>query len=156
MKIKSPYKKRPIRFVELYPHDAWQIKIYSISVKNEYVDEQNKISAKAQLHKWLQNSDNYELDNYKIATLILHEGKEGCFAIINWWIDENMLQQHVYLASHDNPTVFKPYSHKGIFACVWELAIIWFERNAWVKYVLMNNSNPNVNAYIQAQLNTEL
>jgi hypothetical protein len=112
MQIKSSYKKRPIRFIELYAYDGWQITIYGISIKGEFVNEQNRINAKTQLHKWLQNSNNYELDTYKIATLILHEGKEGCFAIINWWIDENMLQQHVYLATNSNPAVFSSYSTK--------------------------------------------
>jgi hypothetical protein len=151
MQIKSAYQQRPVRFVEIYQHNDWQIKLYSISVKNEYVSEENVQKAKCHLESWLLKSSIHDLETYKIATLILHEGKEGCFAIINWWIDENMLQNFVYLAEDGRD--YELFSANGITTCIWEMAILWFERNAWVKHVLMKNENPDFNAYLNEQLN---
>jgi hypothetical protein len=150
------YQKRPVRFLEVYQHDDWRIKIYSISVRNEFVNQQNVDFAKAQLSNWLEKTKNYPLENYKITTLILHEGKEGCFAIINWWIDENMMQLHVYLANNENPSHFELYSDKGIITCVWEMAVLWFERNAWVKHVLMNATAPDFEKYLAEHLNEDV
>ncbi len=152
----SIYQKRPIRYIELYQTEQWKIKIYSISSKQEMVDTAWIQRAKQQLPIWLMRANDYPLNTYKIATLILHEGKEGCFAIICWWIDENMLQLFVYLAPYTNPQEFQLYSDKGIVTCVWEMAVLWHERNVWVKHVLMHPENPNMTAYLKDTLNDDL
>jgi hypothetical protein len=156
MQILTPYKARPIRFLEVYALQHWKIKIYSISVRHTLVDAEHIENAKQQLQVWLEGSKLYPLETYKIATLILHETKEGCFAIINWWIDENMLQQFVYLASNEQPTEFKIYSNNGMFVCVWEMEVLWFEKNAWVKNILMKVDNPDVEAYLNEHFNTDI
>jgi hypothetical protein len=156
MKIKAQYKTRPVRFLELHQLDDWQIKIYSISVKNEVVQSKTVEYAKRNLAEWLSKSEIYPLDTYKTATLILHEGKEGCFAIINWWIDESMMQLFVYLATNEKPTDFVLYSHNGIVTCVWEMAVLWFERNAWVKHILMKADNPDLETYLNERLNNNV
>ena len=157
MPVLKPYEKRPVRFLEIIRHNDWQIKLYSISVKHILVDAAIIKYAKQQLPEWLKKTNLYPLETYKVATLILHEGREGCFAIINWWIDENMQQQFVYLADYKKPLEFKLYSDKGIFTCVWEMAVLWFERNAWVEYVLKQPENPDaISHYLNQQLNQDV
>jgi hypothetical protein len=145
------YQKRPIRFVEVFQHDKWQIKLYSISIHNERVADQNIAMAKARLDEWLSRSREYDLESYQIATLILHEGKEGCFAIISWWIDENMLQLFVYLKPNGSDE-FVLFSDRGIVSCVWEMAVLWHERNAWVKHTLQT-THPDFDAYLKDHIN---
>jgi len=154
--IKTQYQTRPIRFIELHEHQDWIIKIYSICIKNERVSSTHIELAKQQLNEWLKLSKNYPLTTYQLATLIIHEGKEGCFAILNWWIDDNMLQNHVFVATHSDPDHFKLFSDKGIITCVWELAVIWFERNAWVEHVLKHLDQPNFCASLNSQLNSDV
>lgn len=153
MQIKHKYQQRPVRFIEVYQQDEWRVKIYTISVGSMYVKSDTIKVAKNNLHTWLQQSKNYPLETYNIATLILHQCKEGCFAVVNWWIDENMLQNHVYLASPDKPDEFIAYSDKGISTCVWEMAIWWYERNLWVKYVLKKPKKPDITTYLNKSLN---
>lgn len=155
MTIVNKYKTRSIRFLEIHEHNNWKIKIYSISNCNEFVSKEIVGIAKTNLGKWLENSFNYPLNTCKIATLILHEGKEGYFALINWWIDENMIQNHVYLLQKDGKKRFVNYSKKGIMACVWELEVIWFERNNWVQHVLKKAPIPDFNSYLQQHLNKD-
>lgn len=150
------YKKRPIRFIEIFEADGWQIKLYSISAKQALVPPAYIEAVKAKVPKWLEAAGCYPLDTYRVATLILHEGKEGCFAIISWWIDENMLQLFVYLTPNDQPVEFVLYSDKGIVTCVWEMAVLWHERNAWVEHVLQKASNPDFNAYLKDVLNADV
>ncbi len=148
------YRPRPIRFLEVFQHKDWAIKIYSISSKNEQVDELDVAFAKENLDIWLRQSKVYDLATYKIATLILHEFNGGCFAIINWWTDENMLQNFVYLKTNE-AAEFVLYSDKGISTCVWEMAVWWHERNAWVKHILMKHEKPDFEAYLMEQLHGE-
>lgn len=155
MSINNKYTTRSIRFLEVYECGNWKVKIYSISVHREYVKNEIVKIVKSNISEWLKNAANYPLETYQIATLILHEGKEGCFAIINWWIDDNMLQQFVYLSNNIDPNEFKLYSDKGIITCVWELEIIWFERNAWVKHVLTDPANADFTSYLNEHLNKD-
>ncbi len=152
MKITTAYKPRAIRFLELYQHEDWTLKVYSISISKERVDAGDVKIAKSYLSEWLLKSKAYQLETYKMATLILHEFNAGCFAVINWWIDKNMLQNFVYLKK-SNKSNFEIYSDRGITTCVWEMAIWWHERNAWIKHVLLRNENPDVEGYLNDNLN---
>jgi hypothetical protein len=154
MNFKSPYISRPIRFLEIHRCGNWQVKVYSISIHAEFVSGENQDQAKSQLQFWLEKSRVHALENYQIATLIIHECKEGCLAVLNWWIDENMLQNFVYLKTEQ--TGFIPFSENGITACTWELAIIWHDRNAWVKHILKKNDQPDFDGYLNEQLNQDL
>lgn len=164
MTIQHPYKPRPIRFLGVYTHSdaengTWQIKLYGISVRSDFQPEDMTElidHAKRNLPVWLVNSRNYALETYNIATLILHEGKEGYFAILNWWIDENMLQNHVYLSTFAKPGEFTLFSGGGIMTCVWELAVIWFERTAWVEHILKRASKPDVAGYLGKFFNDDI
>ncbi len=155
MKIAQPYKPRPIRFLELYQHNTWTVKIYSISSKKEYATNEDVLLAKKSLNEWLLKSNAYNFETYNLATLIIHEYDEGCFAIINWWIDENMLQNFVYLKKN-NERQFNLFSENGINTCVWEMAIWWHERNAWIKHVLSNYENPDVGGYLNNRLSINI
>ncbi len=164
MTIQHPYKPSPIRFLGIHTHSddengAWSIKLYGISVRNGFQpDDMRELleRVKRYLPTWLANSRNYPLQTYNIATLILHEGKEGYFAILNWWIDDNMLQNHVYFASLDKPDEFTHYSEKGMMTCVWELAVIWFERTAWIKHILKQAAKPDVEGYLGEFFNEDV
>lgn len=156
MRIQQKYKTRAVRFLEVYPLGDWRIKVYTITIKDAFVDLKTIKLVKSKLPEWLQQKENYGLETYGIATLIIHKGKEGCFAIINWWIDENMLQNHVYLASNETPDDFAVYSDKGIMTCVWEMAVLWYERNLWVKYVLKKHKQPDVESYLNKHLNADV
>ncbi len=159
------YQKRPIRFLEVHQEGDWKLKVYSISSKKERISNQQLQQAKKHLQQWLKpsgmatgdmsNQTNL-FDNYQIGTLMLHEWSGGCFAIINWWVDQNMLQQYVYLAPNEDPENFRLFSDNGIVTCVWESAVIWFERNAWVKHVLMKNNQPDFDSYFNEQLNDDI
>ena len=157
MKPFNTYQTRPIRFLGLEKHGDWTIKVYSISSKNEYADERLIASAKANIPQWLKNVAIAQLPSYHVATLIIHEGREACFAIISCWVDENMLQLFAYLASPTNPEEYQLVSDKGIVSCVWEMAVLWFERNAWVKYVLQQPDHPDALIhYLQQHLNEDV
>jgi hypothetical protein len=155
MTITQPYHQRPIRFVEVFQCGDWRIKTYRISSHRAVICDYDLAKAKACVATWLERSNDYPLPTYKVATLILHACKEGVFAIINWWIDDNMLQNFVYL-NRAPAAQFELYSANGVVTCVWEMAIWWHERNAWVKHILQQHLAPDWEAYLNDQLNIDL
>ncbi|HRR09839.1 MAG TPA: hypothetical protein PLO56_14210 [Rhodothermales bacterium] len=157
MIVKTPYKHRIIRFIELIYFDEWTIKCYTITQSEDHIAPKIVMAIKNQLSAWIQHSERTNLTHYNTATLIIHQGKEGYYAIIAWWIDENMLQLFAYFSPDPVVRTFQMISDKGIVSCVWEMAILWFERNAWVEEVMLQNNNPYAKInYLNRQLNTTL
>lgn len=151
----SLYIPRPIRFVDIYEIENWTIKIYSISVYHEFVSSEHISEAINVLRPCLRRSADYGLATYQIATLIIHEYAGGCFVVINWWTDENMLQNVVYLKRNDQ-SEFTLFSENGVCTCGWEMTIWWHERNACVDHVLMKNQQPDFRAYLEEHFNADV
>jgi len=153
----TQYQIRPIRFIGLENFEEWTFKVYSISCRLEKANQLWIDSAINQFPIWIRNVNNTNKKNYRVATLIVHEGREGCFAIISCWVDENMLQLFAYFAGDIQKVDFQLISDKGLVSCVWELAILWFERNAWVNLVMQDPDNPlALQNYLQQQLNEDI
>lgn len=128
----------------------WHFKVYTITLKNSFTSHQIYENARKQTAEWVLRAQNYPLPNYKIGCLIVHEGREGVFTLINWWIDENMMQHYVFFTPYNEPAKFEAYSERGIQFCVWELGVIWHERNQWIEHVLKKPDAPDFEGYLQA------
>lgn len=155
--VVQPYHPRPIRFLGVEVVGEWRIKAYSISVRAERIDEGTLAHVRTLLPGWLAQHTLYPLATYRVATLIVHEARDGCFAIVSWWIDSNMLQTFVHHAADPAQRDFRPFSDRGIFTCVWEMGVLWFERNAWVEHVLSKPGDVRgIEQYLAQHLNTDL
>lgn len=154
MIIKQTYNARPVRQIGLIKHEGWMIKAYSISAKHKLVPNELVDLAQGRLTEWLRKSTDYS--NYKVAILIIHEGVDGIFTLLNWWIDENTIQNQVFFSSYDEPGTYKGLSKDGIVACVWELAVLWHERNAWIKHILKKNDQPDWEGYVNDFLSADV
>ncbi|MFM9984263.1 MAG: hypothetical protein ACKVOK_03475 [Flavobacteriales bacterium] len=152
-----PYKPRSIRFLGIEKHDAWSVKVYSISNRREYISSDTLKEIRAHIPLWFELARKQTEHTYAVATLIAHEGREGNFAILSWWTEENMLRLYAYLAKTENTGKYELISDKGIVTCIWEMAVLWFERNAWVKFVLQDPDNPNsIHNYLEQHLNDDI
>lgn len=150
------YKTRHIQFKELIKVNNWTTKIYTISKTNEF---KNKIYYKNVIDKlpeWLNMENSFNATNDKIAYLILHEGSEGLFSIINWWVGKNMLNTNIFFTNHEETNIFKMISGDGLAPCIWELEIINYERISWIKNVLKKAPNPDYKTYLEDSITCEL
>ncbi|MEL7314055.1 MAG: isochorismatase [Cyanobacteria bacterium J06559_3] len=164
--IESPYQTRRIRFMQLTELNGWRVKVYGISARREFPDTAIVKAAEELAQQqlplpaiWSAAPDTgppVSEDRYGVAILIVHEGREGNFVLVSWWVGENMIQHHVYFAPTNPPFTFTYLSPTGLIACVWELAILAFERQAWIDTVLANPSGPDLDAYLTRQLATDI
>lgn len=144
----NPYKARPIQFLQLHAQGDWKIKMYSISSKQPVVSSAHIERAKALLAEVLPSGAS-DAEQYGIAFSIIHEGNDGNYVLVSWWTGENMLRHYVYADTPDQPHVYKNFSQTtGIVSCVWELEILYFEKKAWSKTVLLNNEKPAFEEYL--------
>jgi hypothetical protein len=82
----------------------------------------------------------------------IHQGKTGNFAFIDWWADENELHHHVYVSTDAAPETFRYVTPDGLIACVWDLRLMWFEREAWVSSALQKGATPDLAGYLALRL----
>lgn len=83
-----------------------------------------------------------------LGFVIIHPGDLGLSISAHWWVQGSVLCQHIhrqlYDASEPMDTVARP-----VVACVWELALINAEQEAWRQ--TMMRTTPDRAAYLEAR-----
>ncbi len=76
--------------------------------------------------------------DHPVGFAILHYGSEGDYLLVSQWYGADMLKHWVRAAVVDaeGGTSFIPLVQRDLVACVWELEVIKFERDAWVNTVM--------------------
>jgi hypothetical protein len=89
-----------------------------------------------------------------VGFAIFHQGRGWHYLVLSWWDNQNELPQRVWVRERDHPnaTWHRAEPHQSI--CVWDLQVIWFEREMYVKHVLSRDA-ANVDAYIAEQFKSE-
>jgi hypothetical protein len=151
IKLAEPYEPRPIHCLDVWEHAGWRLKLYSIAC--------NRPTARAALVDAAQAAARERLpqpavtpDRYGVGFLGVHDGRGVNFVFVDWWADENELHHHVYISPVDQPDRLE-YRTSGSIACVWDLRVMAFERQAWIDTVLANPAGPDLDAYLARQLN---
>ncbi|MEY9839834.1 hypothetical protein [Streptacidiphilus sp. EB103A] len=77
--------------------------------------------------------------DHPAGLLILHHGADGTYLLVSQWYGGDMLKHWVRgsVVDADGSTTFARLDQRDLVACVWELEIVRFERDAWVNTVLV-------------------
>lgn len=83
---------------------------------------------------------NNALEARGLGFVILHRcGKEFYFLLVNTWRGNNEVWETVFYKDGDGMTDFSLFpregTHKPTF-CVWELAAVWHEKQAWERFLM--------------------
>lgn len=87
--------------------------------------------------------------SHGLGYCIAHVGDEAVWLLVDWWISGGIVCQRMLSAPLTQPDTFTPVTAPAL-ACVWELAVIAHERDAWVRHML--TERPEADAYLQAVL----
>jgi hypothetical protein len=154
MRLHEPYRKRPIRFLELCAAGDWRLKVYGIIYQGaEFPRPALVEQAKTLLLPHLPPVDDR---CYGVGFIGAHQGRGADFVFLGWWADENELFLHVYAANYSAPEEWLYLNTSGPLACVWDLAVVAHERDAWVRHVLMNPGGPDLDAYLAQHFNADV
>ena len=137
------YQKRNIQFDEKVYLENWVVKVYTITTKATFESREVLINVKNELHTLLKEANNH----HDSAFLIVHEGTDGVWSLVNWWTGNEMLRTNTYFTSYKEEENISLFPTSGSMACVWELPIINHEKDAWIKHVLMKASSPDFQTY---------
>lgn len=161
-----PYQHRPVRFIELWrPIDGWQLKVYGINVDQNrnsdasVVDKHLLAEAKATIASTLQRPGATGNAAHGIGFMIVHQGILGNWIMLDWWSHEILWNQLLFRSESATAPDIVPVTN-GIIACVWEIPLICFERDAWVRLVLQAGQSVSrqeaVSAYLQTRYNGDV
>lgn len=65
--------------------------------------------------------------------------------------------EETYIASHETPNKFEYFTPHGLIACCWDVKVLSFERDSWIKAVLDNpKGSPNIQEYLQLRFNEDV
>ena len=148
--LREPYRPRPVHFLDLWEPDGWTLKAYGLSYAHQTPGAALVVAARQRALECLPPSG--EGGNYGIGFVGVHEGRDFNFVFVGWWADENELHLKRFLSPADEPANLREATADDSFSCVFDLQLIWFERNAWVEKVLVNPQGPNLQAYLKKRL----
>jgi hypothetical protein len=139
-----------VRPLEIWEHDGWLLKVYGLAYRGDrpptdVVDAAKRVAAET-LPLPAETPD-----RYGVGFLVVHEGQDARWLLVDWWGFESVLHHRLFMASLDGEPEFEP-APDPLMACVWELAILAFERDAWVETVLTDAKRPDVPAYLSRRL----
>jgi prepilin-type processing-associated H-X9-DG protein len=153
-KLQEPYKPRPIRFLELWEESGWRMKIYGISYQRA-LPRRELIEAAKKVARERLPQPAITPNRYGVGFLGIHDGRGANFVFVDWWQDENELQHHVYIGPAGQPAQLRYATDADSKACVWDLHVMNFERQAWLTTILTNPAGVDLEAYLTRRLNEE-
>ncbi|MDT7540667.1 MAG: hypothetical protein QOE33_571 [Acidobacteriota bacterium] len=155
IELRESYQPRPIRFLEEWRDAGWRLKVYGIAYKSERPRAELIEAAKRIARERLPQPAVAE-SRYGVGFVGVHDGRNANFIFIDWWADENELHHHVYTSGSDELEKFDYATPTGLSACVWDLRVQSFERDAWVEEVLKNTDSASVERYMTRRLNEDV
>lgn len=85
-----------------------------------------------------------------LGFLIAHPCPTHFYLIVNWWDNQNELFTRVFVTERNPGAGWLPAGERYSY-CVWDLEILWFERNAWIK-AMLSGDKPQPERYESEQL----
>ena len=152
--LEAPYKPRHVRFIRREDTNGWQLKLYSIALNGREPDP-SFVEATRDLAASILPQPPDTDDRYGVALATAHDATSAYIALVYWWQSENELHQRIYVSPKGGPIAFTQVENQPT-GCVWELAIVDFERRAWIEDVLANPDGPDLERYLERQLNEDV
>lgn len=144
----TPFEPRDIRFQGLREVRGHRLKIYSI-----VQGDRPFVPAPFEggLHRAYGSFPEAapEAGRPGLGFVILHQGF-GDYVVLCWWDRENELPTRVFVRADD---LWRP-ARGGESFCVWDLQVMWYEREAYVSSLLARGGSAAADTYLSRRLTT--
>jgi hypothetical protein len=135
-----PFKRRRMAHFGICNWNGWSLKCYGVRLgTKDWRDfDGGWVLARRKLPVPASSSTRPGL-----GFLILHAGTAD-YVVLGWWDNENELPLSIFVRPGGRRRWRKRSAHESV--CVWDLEIIWHERNAYVRHVM--RAAPNSGRYL--------
>lgn len=155
MMLRAAYRPRAIRCQGVWQVGGWRMKVYGIAYGGASLRESLVQAAKRQAADVLPQPEITD-SRYGVGFLGAHQGRNADVVFIDWWEAEDELHHHMFVFDAGTERGLRPARSGELSACCWDLAVISFERDAWVESILRRAGSPDLTAYLATQLNADL
>jgi hypothetical protein len=152
--LEERYVPRAIRFLGLWQERGWRLKAYGIAHGREFPRDELTAAGRRIVAAALPEPQAEA--RYGVGWVTIHDARVGSFVVLDWWEEENMLFQRLWLSEHGDPAQLAPASSTSPTSCVWELAVAAHERQAWLDAVLTNATRPDLDGYLDIRLHADV
>jgi len=142
----KPYTPRRIRTHGIREANAWRIKLYSI-VHDGRPPDWSVFEPGISLAFETLPTPAKAAGRPGLGFLIAHAGREIWYTVLCWWDRENELPIRVWVAEPDSSGIPQWRDARGgESVCVWDLDVIWHERQAYVETLLSSQTGLDAEA----------
>jgi hypothetical protein len=125
------YRPRPARCLGVRDVAGYRLKTYSILYGDRPLDPERFERGMARAAEELPRPA-LAAGRPGVGFVIVHQGRTGDYLVLGWWDGENELPLRVFVCDGE---AWRP-ARGGEGACVWDLRVVWHEREAYVATVL--------------------
>lgn len=129
----EPFAPRRVQALPLRRAGGWRLKTYSIAYGAGAPDGPGFEPGVDAALRALPSPDEAR-GCPGLGMLILHQGRTGDYVVLAWWDRENELPVRVFVR-RDRAEAWRAARGDESF-CVWDLEVLWAERQAWVETML--------------------
>jgi len=124
----TPYAPRRVALRGLTRKGGVALKVYTITMSGATVAPAMIESAMRHAFDYIANRrqsfgaagvDWTQLPEHAIGSLIVHQGRGAVFAVLDLWVDENMLRRHGWVSPLSSSPQFESLAPSDIAMCVW-------------------------------------
>lgn len=141
------YRAREVRWLSLGDVFGYAVKTYSINVVPEPVDAR-RFQGFVPLMLGVLPTPAQADGRVGVAIAILHQGRGVDYAVLAWWDRENELPLRVFV-SEGGKDDWRP-ARDSESICVWDLEVLWRERELYVQHVMSAAGEAGVSRYRDA------
>lgn len=146
------YQPRGVSNLGQWDIGGLKLKVYGLVADNKKIDGSMMTLAQSFVRQDVVPRVTDEGDDNGMGFVIIHPGELGVSISAHWWIQGSVLCQHIYRKLY-SATEPMDATRRPVIACVWELALINAEQEAWRK--TMMKSAPSPSAYMDARADFE-
>lgn len=147
MILAGPYRPRQVVPEGIWEIGDWRLKTYRICADRSPPDLVLSAAARVAVRATLPSPASGE-GRYGVGFMGVHQGLGANMVFLDWWADENELHHHAWVSRPGAPGRLEAVTAQGLLGCVWDLAVIGFERDAWIATVLANGQGPDREGYL--------
>lgn len=144
------FRTRRVSSEGLWACRGWRLKVYVITESGEAPQPSILVEAKRLAARRLPREP-FADGRYGAGWIIVHIGEAGDYVFVDWWEHEDIVQHHLYGRPRGQDR-FQYRWPAGAGFCVWEMAVCWHEREAWVRHVMDRSGDPDIEGYLTDQL----
>lgn len=129
------YRPRVVSDLGNWIIGSLQLKVYGLLAEEKNINAEMETKAKRFIEIEVLKRVSTMGESNNLGFIIIHPGDLGISISAHWWVQGSVLCQHIYRqlygANEPLDTVTRP-----VVACVWELALINAEQEAWRQHMM--------------------